>query len=270
MRESKVRPPAVSGLFYPRGGLARSITDIFQAGPGLPPGMSNSTIAVVVPHAGYQYSGMVASYSYYEISGNEYPYAVMVGPDHRGLGTGISLSGHAQWETPLGVSPVHESSALEGCGAMCDVRAHASEHSLEVQLPMIQYVFGRVPILPILLSDQSMVTAEMLGRHLALKVGPDNPAMIASSDLTHYAPDSVVRDKDRHAIDAMLDLDIGRFYDTLRGMGITACGYGAISTIMQYSIEMGASKGRLLSYVTSGDTGGDRESVVGYCAVAYE
>ena len=264
-----MRPPAVAGFFYPAADLDSAINGMFRTGPGPVPSQPSSTIAVVAPHAGYQYSGVVAAHSYHAISGNKYPYAVMVGPDHRGIGQGVCLSGHKYWETPLGTSPLYDPTPMEECGATYDIKAHAPEHSLEVQLPIIQYVMGYIPILPVLLSDQSRHTATQLGRCMAKMLGPDSPAMIASSDLTHYAPDDIARKQDGYAIDAMLDLDIQRFYDVLRERHVTACGYGAIAAIMQYSIEMGASGGRLLSYMTSGDAGAGRDSVVGYCAISY-
>ena len=103
-----MRPPAVAGFFYPAADLDSAINGMFRTGPGPVPSQPSSTIAVVAPHAGYQYSGVVAAHSYHAISGNKYPYAVMVGPDHRGIGQGVCLSGHKYWETPLGTSPLYD------------------------------------------------------------------------------------------------------------------------------------------------------------------
>lgn len=264
----------MAGLFYQGEAdpLRDEIESCYLRGPGsLPPGPARGDIlAVICPHAGYMYSGMVACHSYHAISGNRYPYVAMVGPDHRSAGPGLSLSGHDRWETPLMSSPVFRSDALEGCGAIRDEATHHPEHSLEVQLPIIQYTFGAIPILPVLMSDQSRDAAVRLGGGLAgLPSEGERPAVVASSDLTHYEPDGAARDKDAALIDAVLEMDVDSFYGVLRRRRVSACGYGAIAAIMEYSREMGASGGRLLRYATSGDAGGDYSAVVGYCSISF-
>ena len=268
------RHPAVAGLFYQGEAdpLRNEIESCYRRGPGsLPPGPAkDDIIAVICPHAGYMYSGMVACHSYHAISGNTYPYVVMVGPDHRSAGPGLSLSGHDHWETPLMSSPVVHSDALDGCGAIRDEATHRPEHSLEVQLPIIQYTFGAIPILPVLMSDQSRDAAVRLGRSLTgLPSEGGRPAVVASSDLTHYEPDGVARDKDAALMHAILKMDMESFYEVLHRRRVSACGYGAIAAIMEYAREMGASGGRLHRYATSGDAGGDYSAVVGYCSISF-
>lgn len=267
---SEHRPPAVSGLFYPSdaGALRRTISECFEDVPGdRKPGVR--PFGVVCPHAGYVYSGRVAAHSYAEMGGAPPPYAILVGPNHRGVGPALSLSGHTRWDTPLGSSPVSYGSALAGCGASQDVPAHAPEHSLEVQLPMIQHVWGEIPISPVLMSDQSQAAAVRLGRRLAETAGWDRPAFIASSDLTHYAPEEAARRQDAALIDTILEMDTARFYRTLREKRVTACGYGAIAAAMEYCRARGATGGRLLKYDTSATALGDASSVVGYCSIAF-
>ena len=263
----------MSGLFYPddASALRRTISECFQNGPGSPKdaGPGDMPYGVVCPHAGYVYSGAVAAHSYAEMSRARPPYVILVGPNHRGSGPALSLSGHGRWETPLGASPVWYGGDISGCGALPDTPSHAPEHSLEVQLPMIQHVWGDVPISPILMSDQSQAAAERLGRHLAGMAGRDRPAFIASSDLTHYSPEEVARRQDAALLEAVLEMDTDRLYRTLLQRRVTACGYGAIAAAIEYCRARGATAGRLLKYDTSAAASGDASSVVGYCAVAF-
>ena len=263
----------MSGLFYPGDAdtLRRTISECFRNGPGGMNGAEPGDIpyGVVCPHAGYVYSGAVATHSYAEMNGARPPYIIMVGPNHRGGGPALSLSEHESWETPLGVSPVRYGGNISGCGAAPDMPSHAPEHSLEVQLPMIQHVWGDVPISPILMSDQSQEAAERLGRHLAGMAGRDRPAFIASSDLTHYAPEEEARRQDAAFLEAVLEMDTDRLYRTLFQRSVTACGYGAIAAAIEYCRARGATAGRLLKYDTSATASGDTSSVVGYCAVAF-
>lgn len=266
---NSVRQPAVAGYFYDndphllsdriRNYLKEAAIDA-QIRPGC--------LGVVCPHAGYVYSGTVAARSYLEISGGSYPYALMVGPDHAAAGPPAAYSTHDRWRTPLGVTDVtYENNMIQKCDIGAGVAYHDREHSLEVQLPFIQHIFGQLPISPILLADQSQRVATRLGQNLARQ--PNNPAVIASSDLTHYEPEEMAQRQDRYLIDNMLDMDINRLYQTLREKRVTACGYGAIACVMQYCIERGGSSGRLLQYQTSGKRSGDYDSVVGYCSVAF-
>lgn len=265
---SRHRPPAVSGIFYPSdaGALRHIISKCFE-------GCTNSLeqhgypLGVVCPHAGYAYSGVVAAHSYAAMATGRPSCAILVGPDHRGMGHALSLSGHTHWDTPFGSSPVYDIPVGE-CGASPDVQAHAPEHGLEVQLPMIQYLWGDVPICPILMRDQSPASAVRLGRHLAGSIS-GRPVFIASSDMTHYAAEDTARRKDGALIDAILGMDIELFYHVLHNDNVTACGYGAIAAAMEYCKARGATSGRLLMYDTSATTSGDSSNVVGYCSIAF-
>ena len=265
-----IRPPAVSGLFYPGDGraLSQTVSNLFE---NIPAGSADDIpYGVVCPHAGYVYSGLVAAHSYAKLSGQRRPpYVILVGPEHRGTGPALSLSGHAHWRTPIGESPVSYPDNIEECGATPDMYAHAPEHSLEVQLPMLQHLWGDVSIAPVLMGNQSQKTAWRLGRQLAKTAGSDRPALVASSDLTHYAPDAEARRQDAALIETILEMDTDRFYDTLRDKRVTACGYGAIAAAMEYCRALGATHGRLLNYDTSATESGDTSSVVGYCAISF-
>lgn len=266
---NNIRQPAVAGYFYDKNPRILS----YRIRNYLKEASSNTQIrpgclGVVCPHAGYVYSGMVAARSYIEIADDTYPYILMVGPDHAGAGPPAAYSTYDTWRTPLGDTDItYRDDMIQRCNMEAGVPYHDREHSLEVQLPFIQHIFGQIPISPILLADQSYHTATSLGRSLAGQSG--NPAVIASSDLTHYEPEKTAQKRDRYLIDNMLDMDIKGFYHTLREKRVTACGYGAIACVMQYCMERGGSVGRLLQYQTSGQTSGDFDSVVGYCSVAF-
>ena len=266
---NSVRQPAVAGYFYDNDPhrLSDIIRDYLKeaaAGVKIRPGC----LGVVCPHAGYVYSGMIAARSYLEISAGSYPYVLMIGPDHAAAGPPAAYSTHDRWMTPLGATDVaYENEMIQKCDIKSGVAYHDREHSLEVQLPFIQHIFGQIPISPILLADQSERIATKLGQSLARCLG--SPAVIASSDLTHYEPEERAQRQDRYLIDNMLDLDIKGFYQTLREKRVTACGYGAIACVMQYCIERGGSFGKLLQYQTSGKQSGQYDSVVGYGSVAF-
>lgn len=265
---SEARPAAVAGLFYPDDSdiLRETIRSCFLRGPGaVPPGPPGDALGLVCPHAGYEYSGAVAAHSYYHMSGGTYPYVVVVGPDHRGAGPPVSVPTHKFWGTPLMDSPIRDIS----WDVARDDAGHAGEHSIEVQVPMIQYTFGDIPVLPVLMADQSPEAAVRLGRLLFDVTNGDRPCIIASSDLTHYMPEHMARERDTALIRHITNMDICGMYDTIRDMRVSACGYGPMAAVMQYCMEAGATRGRLLKYATSGDTSGDMSSVVGYCSVAF-
>ena len=302
----QVREPAVAGMFYPGGrdDLAAEIRrcSAHEYGPrggGLdgPP-----AIGAICPHAGYRYSGPVACHSIEALAagqarrraaaggggggggGEEEPALfIMAGPNHRGVGAATATYPGGAWRTPLGDvevdAPAAEALESESGGmAEPDALAHAGEHSLEVQVPMLQELVGpRVSILPVLMADQSRGAAERLG-HAMAKVaaasageGKGGPApLIGSSDLTHYEPNAAAHEKDAALVEAVLSMDVARFYRVLEERRVSACGYGAIAATMVACADLGAAEGRLLRYATSFDVAGaDESSVVGYASVVF-
>jgi AmmeMemoRadiSam system protein B len=288
----RVRRPVVSGIFYPSGRdeLVESIRECFSHGPNVSVEPKSSderkgtregrVTAVVSPHAAYMYSGSVAAYSYYHAYKHAEPDTIiMVGPNHYGLGSGIASMKDYYWETPLGMVRVDDATVdgiVRYSGIVdIDSYAHSRDHCLEVQLPMLQYIYDyEFTIVPIVIWIQDKSTAVELGRAIA-EVSKDiiregkEVLLIASSDLTHYEPHEQAVRKDSELIDAMKDLDINRYYTVLERLNISACGYGAIASIMEACRSLGFSKGILLKYATSGDITEDRSSVVGYPSVAF-
>jgi MEMO1 family protein len=276
-----VRRPAVAGSFYPDDPdeLRKVIHDCYlhPLGPGaLPPAKDERTgvSACVCPHAGYQYSGPVAAHSYLWLSSLRTPeLVVIVAPNHYGIGSGVSTFREGSWETPLGRVPVDSEAAsqivkLTGLVDF-DPEAHRREHSLEVQLPFLQDLYGSFKLLPISLAFQDIETARELGRGLSKMLAGRNVALIASSDLTHYEPAEAAGEKDVALLDTVQSLDIEAFYKVLEERRVTACGYGAIATVMEASRLLGFGHGELHKYANSGDTTGDYGAVVGYPSVVF-
>ena len=274
------RTPAVAGMFYPKETekLKSLVHDFFLSnyGPGkLPPTDSTKKIyGVICPHAGYVYSGPIACQSFYAISSKPIELFIIVGPNHWGIGCNIASMKDCSWETPLGNVEV-DSEAVEELANISelielDFFSHTKEHSLEVQVPILQEVFSnKFKILPIALIDQTKNTAVELGRCIAKIAKKNNAMIIGSSDFTHYEENEFAHKQDMALIEPILNLDIEKFYEVLNAKKITACGYGAMATTMVTCKELGATKGELLKYATSGDVMGDKSSVVGYGSIIF-
>jgi AmmeMemoRadiSam system protein B len=277
------RPPAVAGMFYPANEqeLRFTIDQSFRNtkfGPGiLPPALSERKIyGIVSPHAGYAYSGAVAANAYHAISTSDFDNVVMAGPNHYGIGSGVATMKSGIWETPLGQVQVNsdwtQEIARKSSIIDFDDFAHSRDHCLEVQLPFLQSIKSKLTIVPIILIMQDIDTAFDVGKAIADTVveHPKTKTMlIASSDLTHYEPNIMAHEKDNELIKAMLTMDVTKFYTVLERMDISACGYGAIASIMVAAKNLGATRGELLKYATSGDVTGDNDAVVGYSSVIF-
>ena len=277
---SYLREPAVSGIFYPKNPneLREDIESLFRDpnfGPGnLPPSGNNERIyGMVSPHAGYMYSGAVAAHGYYDLSSSKFESALILGPNHYGLGSEVALMDKGSWETPLGKVEI-DSEVAQSINQNCDIisideSAHSRDHCIEVQLPFLQYIKREFKIVPIILINQGKNTCKKLGTDIYESIKDRNLIPIASSDLTHYEANNLAYEKDKLLISAILSLDIEKFYSVLISFNVTACGYGAIATVMEISKRMGATKGKLLKYATSGDIAGDNNSVVGYSSILF-
>ncbi|MEM4545697.1 MAG: AmmeMemoRadiSam system protein B [Nitrososphaerota archaeon] len=277
-----IRRPVVAGSFYAgtQKLLIEQIKESFlhPIGPGrLPKAVwGDERIPVLVcPHAGYMYSGPVAAHSYASLEGRRKPkVVVIVGPNHAGIGSEVSVYPEGEWYTPLGSVPIDSDLAKRISKnsdlISLDEYSHDEEHSLEVQLPFLQYVLGTFKLLPIVMLNQDKDVAEEVGRVLAESVNGQDVLLIASSDFTHYEPDHIAKKKDMMVIERISALDIGGFYDVILKHNVTACGYGPIAAIMMASKILGTKNVRLLKYATSGDVTGDRSAVVGYASILIE
>ncbi|MFZ0202681.1 MAG: MEMO1 family protein [Nitrososphaeraceae archaeon] len=282
MRQLKSRPPAVSGIFYPSNPseLRKSVEQSFldrKFGPGT---ISTSYVnrriyGLVSPHAGYAYSGSVAANGFCQISNMEYDTVIMTGPNHYGIGSGVATMRETLWKTPMGnvevnndfVNRISKDSVID-----VDDFSHSRDHCLEVQLPFLQFMKNdNFKIVPIILMLQDIETAREVGKLIShtMKSENTNGLIIASSDFTHYEPNAEAHRKDLELIDAISSLEVASFYETLERLDISACGYGAIASVMIAVKELGASRGELLKYATSGDITGDTSSVVGYASIIF-
>jgi len=276
----QIRTPAVAGMFYPKeeDELRSSIRDSFlhSYGPGkLPPSESSKKIyGVICPHAGYAYSGPIAAHSYYAMSSEKYALFVIVGPNHWGIGCSVASMKECKWQTPLGNVEVDSESSVELnkiSGVIeLDFYSHTREHSLEVQIPMLQEVYShQFKIVPVILINQDYTTVKQVGSAIAKIAKRKKAVIIGSSDLTHYEENSVAHKQDKLLIEPILKLDLDDFYRVLHENRVSACGYGAIASTMLACKELGATQGTLLKYATSGDIAGDMTSVVGYPSIVF-
>lgn len=265
-----IRLPAVSGRFYPDDPkLLRAAVDSFLATPGEETKIRAR--ACFVPHAGYVYSGSVAGEVYRRV---EIPRRViLVGPRHFPRGAPLAILSGGAWQTPLGMAPIDPSLAQKIQSAFPvlreDALAHSAEHSLEVQLPFLQRLVPSFAFVPIVIGPAKWETLDGLGRALAgvIATEPEPVLLVASSDMNHYESDALTRVKDRKAIDPILALEPRKLFDTVRDENISMCGYAAAVAVLIAAGELGATRGELIRYATSGDVNGDLDQVVGYAGI---
>jgi len=261
-----IRRAAVAGSFYdadPRR-LESAVRRFLE------PGSKRKAIGVIVPHAGYLYSGAVAGAVYAQVEPPET--CIILSPNHTGMGTEVSLMTEGKWETPLGMVPIDTGLAASLLAKVRifreDEAAHLQEHSIEVQLPFLQ-ILGVESFVPITLMGVSYALCEEMGNGLADVLGErDRPVLIiASSDMTHYESREAAAEKDRLALDRIEALDPAGLYETVRTRRITMCGF-IPATIMLIAVKaLGATKAEVVRYATSGDVTGDDDQVVGYAGV---
>ena len=279
------RKPSVSGIFYSsnKEQLVDELKGCFTNkifGPGrLPPSdQARKIYGMVSPHAGYLYSGSVAANGYYSVSSSKFNNVILVGPNHYGLGSSVATTMNGIWESPIGdvmVNPqVAKDIASRATSMDFDEFAHSRDHSLEVQIPFLLFTTEKFRIVPIILTNQDEYLALELGSAISDTVSEyiskgDEFMLIASSDFTHYESNSEAHRKDSQLIKSILTLDITAFYYTLRQYNVSACGYGAIATVMVAAKNLGATRGELIRYATSGDVTGDKSSVVGYSSILF-
>jgi len=279
---SKVRYPRQAGSFYAGSSesLKRQIEKCFthRFGPGELPKVvekgPRKIAGLICPHAGYMYSGPIAANAYYHLATDGLvDVFVILGPNHYGIGSGVAIMNRGVWRTPLGDVEIdtETSSEIAHKSGIIDVdeSAHADEHSIEVQLPFLQYVYGSsFKFVPICFRMQDLDTCREVGQTLAEALKGKNAVIIASTDMTHYEPHRRAVEKDKKAIDAIEKLDEELFYSVLESYNISACGYGPVVALITAAKKIDVKKALLLNYKTSGDITGDTSAVVGYAALS--
>lgn len=271
-----IRRPAVAGRFYQ--GSAQALKRQVE-GLSTPGAERVRALGILSPHAGLIYSGSVAGAVYSRV---ELPDTfILIGPNHTGLGAPISLMAKGAWETPLGQAAIDEELAAAILGRSPRIKedslAHLREHSLEVQLPFIQYFKTDFKIVPIQMLDVRLETCREVGKAIAEAVkekgqgsrgkGEGGVLIVASSDMTHYESARAAKEKDERAIRNILDLDPEELYQTVRDWGITMCGLGPAVAMLTACKALGATKAELIKYANSGEVSGDFDQVVGYAGI---
>jgi AmmeMemoRadiSam system protein B/AmmeMemoRadiSam system protein A len=265
-----VRDPYVAGYFYP--GTAAELRKML-AGLVDEKAPKEDVIGLLVPHAGYQYSGPVTGAAVSRIKMKDT--FVIMGPTHTGRGRPYSIMAAGTWKTPLGNVEVDAGLAqriIDLTGYLeADELAHQEEHAVEVQLPFLQYFKPDVRIVPIILGGGAIDVYQKIGKGVAaaIKELKREAVILASGDMTHYEPQQTARDKDMKAVEAMLALDEAELTRRYQGLHITMCAYGPAACLIAAAKEMGANTAELVKYMTSGDTTGDFSQVVGYAGVIF-
>lgn len=272
-----MRAPAVAGQFYAgsdaelREQIQRCYTH--ELGPGKVPAVMagpRKLLGMVSPHAGYQYSGPVAAHGFSRLAGDGRPDSfVLIGPNHHGIGSGVSIMTSGRWLTPLGEVEIDRSlaEAIRGASDIIDTDevAHAQEHSIEVQLPFLQHLFGdEFKFVPICMMLQDEETSEDVGRAIADGAGEKDVVIIASTDFTHCGPmygqlppggqraDEFARRQDERAIVEIVNLNPKGLFKAVRDHQITMCGHGCVAAML-FAVGERRGEGELLKYATSYD-----------------
>lgn len=262
----QIRKPAVAGQFYPgkeeslRKSIEQMVTKVQK---------KIKAIGIVSPHAGYMYSGPVAGELYSNI---EIPETVVIlGPNHTGIGKPYAIMTEGNWWTPLGEVEIDNTLAKEILNASDlieeDSNSHKYEHSLEVQVPFLQYFKPDIKIVPIVIGGDEFTK---IGEAIAgsIKKYKKDVLIVASSDMTHYEPQENAKKKDNLAIEAILKLDEKEMLNRISKFDISMCGYGPTAIMLVSAKIQGAKQAKLIKYMTSGDTTGDYSAVVGYAGLA--
>ncbi len=230
-------------------------------------------VSIIVPHAGYIYSGQVAAYAYKLIQGKDYDAVIVVGPSHRVAFRAISVYSQGAFETPLDVTPIHECIAAEMkhiSKMIIDYPAvHAEEHSLEIQLPFLQSALGRFSFIPLIMGDQSPAICRELASVISQVAKGRRILIVASSDLSHFHDYEKAKELDDIVLKNIKNDNAEGLLDDLAYGKTEACGGGPVAVAMLAARQLGARHSELLKYANSGDVTGDKESVVGYMSAAF-
>jgi AmmeMemoRadiSam system protein B len=264
-----VRPPAVAGTFYEGSAerLREQVAACVAANPA--PAARERFIGGVVPHAGLMYSGHVAAAFY--ITAELPKRFIILCPNHTGFGHFAAINSDGAWRTPLGDATIDAPLAhalMQRTKLLAeDSRAHAREHSLEVQLPFLQHLAGDFTFVPICLGAHRYDYCEEIGNAIADVIGTEDVGILASSDLNHYEDQKSTLRKDQLAIDQVLALSPSELWRVVDEYDVSMCGFIPTTTMLLAAKRLGASSARLLKHATSGEINGDYAHVVGYASL---
>ncbi|MBA7517108.1 hypothetical protein ES705_09161 [subsurface metagenome] len=271
--DNLIRESTASGSFYPADPDAlesqiASFMDNVQ-----PLGLHNIK-AIVSPHAGYIYSGQIAAYSFKQVAGIKYDSIIIIAPSHGEYFDYLSIYHGDAYETPIGPVKIDKdrANALAGSSPLIQKSAygHRGEHSLEVQLPFLQVVFGKdISIVPVVIGNQSRKNIEELGRMAGELFSSDNILVVASTDLSHFHPYETASELDANVSSLIGSYDTDGLMEEFIANKAEMCGGGPVLSAMIAARAMGADSSKIIKYANSGDVSGDRSSVVGYLSAAF-
>jgi AmmeMemoRadiSam system protein B len=278
-QKEKLRFPAVAGQFYPgeKEELSQMIDEFLKNAKV--PKIKGEIFGILVPHAGYIFSGLVAAYCYKAIEGKNFETVVLIGDSHYEYFDGVSIWDRGEWETPLGRVKIDEELAKEILNFskrfFVKDSAHLFEHSLEVQIPFLQKVLKNFKILPLIFGSEDKDWKE-LAKTIVKIMKKRKVLIVASSDLSHYPPYEVALEVDKRTIEGILSSDPEEFKEKIDDLkklfpdvDTFACAQDTIKTILEISKNL-KGKAKLLKYLNSGDTiYGEKSQVVGYSAIAF-
>ncbi|MCS7257816.1 MAG: AmmeMemoRadiSam system protein B [candidate division WOR-3 bacterium] len=270
-----IRKPVVSGQFYPQQKeiLKKTIDEFLKAIP--PPNITKQIIGIIVPHAGYPYSGLTASYAYKAIANQKYDAVIMLGPSHQAYIKNFAVYGEGKWQTPLGDVNIAEDIAhaiiKEAPSKIINqLDAHQYEHSLEVQLPFLQTVLKDFKIVPIMMLNPSYEDCNILAQAIAKNTRGKNILILASSDLYHGYSYSDCQKTDSLTLNYITKFDIKGLYDALSKEKAQACGGYPIVVLMMVADLLGAKEVKLLHRTNSNDVIGEKGGYcVGYASLVF-
>jgi MEMO1 family protein len=244
------RIPAVSGKFYPeeKDELSLMLSAFFEKTKEKP---NDSLHGIIVPHAGYIYSGQIAAHAYRLVS-KKFTKVIILGPNHTVYTNGIVIDSNEYWETPLGKVKVEDLNITFNQESL----PHEQEHSIEVQIPFLQYILNDFTITPIVIGDINDLSSNTAAKKIIEKMD-DETLLIISTDLSHFYPAQIAKSLDKRTIETIKSLDMS--------MPIDACGIHPIEILMQIC-KIKKWDINLVEYGTSEETSGDATSVVGYAS----
>lgn len=270
INQCNIRKPFVAGQFYPADpdALFELISSFMVKAT-----QKQNIFGCILPHAGYAYSGSVATQTLAGV--NIADTVILLGPNHSGNGPAFSLMSHGYWQTPLGNVEIDSHLAnlfLSSSKYLkADTFAHMQEHSLEVELPILQFFNKGFKIVPIVIKTDELYILKKVAQDLAGVIIKNNlissSMLIASSDMTHYEPQKSAEKKDSLAIEAITALDEDKLEAVVKQFSISMCGFAPAVVLLKAAKLLGAKNGKLIKYQTSGDASGDTSSVVGYAGI---
>ena len=271
--ENHIRPAAIAGKFYPadKTELTQLIDGYLDKAPTPPIGTLPGRIKILIlPHAGYIYSGQTAAFGYRLIERTPYDSVILIGPCHSAAFRGASIWRSGDWQTPLGTVPVDETLARaiasESPEFQADPNVHRKEHSLEAQLPFLQKTLTNFKIVPILTDDASPENCLRLAQAIFKNIKGKNVLVVVSTDMSHYYQDSSARLMDLRTLELLKTQDFPGLSSALKAGSSEFCGQAAVLTALEISRLMGDTHLKILNYATSADSTGDKSNVVGYGA----